>query len=269
MDPLLRDAIMKSPWAWALVVALGLAVGSFVNVLIWRLPREESILRPRSRCPGCGSCLRWYHNIPAISWLMLRGRCAFCRAPIRWTYPAVEVICAGLFVAFFARYGPTVSTLAFWYLAAILIAVFFIDWEFQIIPNELTYTALVVGLGTSFISPHITWVQSLTGAAIGFGGFLGLAYLGRWLFKKESMGGGDIKLAAAMGAFLGTWKILLVFILSAAIGLAISLVVMAFSASLRKHRIIPFGPSLALAAIVAGFWGQEIIRFYLAHFVGQ
>ena len=268
MDPALRDAIMTSPWSWVLVATLGLAVGSFVNVLIWRLPRDESILRPRSRCPRCGNSLRWYHNIPVFSWLVLRGRCAFCRAPISWIYPVVEIICGGLFVGFFARYGPTVTTLAFWYLAATLVAVFFIDWEFQIIPNELTYTALIVGLGTSLVSPHITWVQSLTGAAVGFGGFLALAYLGSWLFKKESMGGGDIKLVAAMGAYLGIWKILLVFVLSAAVGLLISLVAMLFSASLRKHRTIPFGPSLALAALAAGFWGQEIIRFYIKHFIG-
>jgi leader peptidase (prepilin peptidase)/N-methyltransferase len=202
-----------------------------------------------------------------LSWIALGGKCAFCRVPIRWIYPAVELICGGLFVGFFARYGVSFSTLAFWYLAATLIAVLFIDWEFQIIPNELTYAACLVGLGMSFVSPHITWVQSVLGAAVGLGGFLGLAVLGRWLFKKESMGGGDIKLAAAMGAFLGVWKILLVFILSAAFGLAISLVAMLFSASLRKHHTIPFGPSLALAALAAGFWGQEIIRFYVTHFL--
>jgi prepilin signal peptidase PulO-like enzyme (type II secretory pathway) len=111
-------------------------------------------------------------------------------------------------------------------------------------------------------------VRSLAGAAVGFGGFLALAYLGSWLFKKESMGGGDIKLVAAMGAYLGVWKILLVFVLSAAVGLLISLVAMLFSASLRKHRTIPFGPSLALATLAAGFWGQEIIRFYIKHFIG-
>lgn len=268
MDPYLRDAIITSPLCWVIVAAFGLAVGSFVNVLIWRLPRNESIVRPPSRCPACGNTLRWYQNIPVFSWLALRGRCGFCRAPIRWVYPAVELICGGLFVAFFARYGPTVTTLAFWYLAATLVAVFFIDWEFQIIPNELTYTALIIGLGTSFVSPHITWIQSLIGAAVGFGGFVALAHLGHWLFKKDSMGGGDIKLVAALGAFLGVSKILLVFILSAVVGLAIALVAMVFSAALRKHHTIPFGPSLALAALVAGFWGQEIIRFYVKHFIG-
>ncbi len=269
MDPALRSAIMSSPWSWVLVSMLGLAVGSFVNVLIWRLPREESILRPASRCPKCENALKWYHNIPVFSWLLLRGKCGFCRAPIRWVYPAVELICGGLFVGFFARYGPTVSTLAFWYLAATLIAVLFIDWEFQIIPNELTYSALAVGLGASFFTHHITWSQSLLGAAVGFGGFLGLAYLGSWLFKKDSLGGGDIKLAAAMGAYLGVWKILLVFILSAAIGLVLAVIGMFFSASLRKHHTIPFGPSLALAALLAGFWGQEIIRYYIEHFIGN
>ncbi len=267
MDQFLHDAILHSPWAWALVAALGLAVGSFVNVLIWRLPRDLSILWPRSHCPSCGNSLHWYHNIPLVSWLVLRGKCGFCHAPIRWVYPAVEGICAGLFLAFFARYGPTVATLGFWYLGASLIAILFIDWEFQIIPNELTYSGVVVGLGISLLSPHLTFTQSLAGAAVGFGGFLGLAYLGQWLFKKESLGGGDIKLAAVLGAFLGVWKVLLVFVLAAMIGLVISLVAMIFSASLRKHRQIPFGPSLALAALVTVFWGESIISYYISHFI--
>jgi leader peptidase (prepilin peptidase)/N-methyltransferase len=250
-----------------LVAALGLSVGSFANVLICRLPQGQSILRPRSRCPSCGNSLRWYHNIPVVSWLVLRARCGFCKEPISWIYPAVEILVAALFVGFYARFGVSVTTLGFWYLGAVLIAVLFIDWEHRIIPNSLTYPTVIVGFVVALIAPHITIVQSLLGAAVGFGGFMAIGYLGNILFKRDSLGGGDIKLAAGLGAFLGIWKVLLVFVLSAAVGLVISLAVMAFSPALRKDRVIPFGPFLAIAALIAGFWGDTLLQFYLQYFV--
>ncbi len=251
--------------AWILTAILGLAVGSFVNVLIWRLPNDESIIRPRSRCPECKNLLRWYHNIPVVSWVMLRGRCGFCRTRISWVYPLVELLCAGLFLMFFWRYGASLVTIGFWYFAASLVAILFIDWKHQIIPNTLSYPLVVVGLLVSLVSPHITIWQSLGGAVVGFAGFLGIAYLGETLFKKESLGGGDIKLAAGLGAFLGIWKVLLVFILSAVVGLIASLVMMMFSKELREHRVIPFGPFLAIAAVIAGFWGDAILRLYVTY----
>lgn len=254
-----------TPIAWILTAVLGLSVGSFVNVLIWRLPHDESIVRPRSRCPQCGNLLRWYHNIPVISWVMLRGRCGFCRSRISWIYPLVELLCAGLFLMFFWRYGASPVTIGFWYFAATLVAILFIDWEHQIIPNQLSYPLVIVGLLVSLVSPHITFWQSFGGAVVGFGGFLGIAYLGEKLFKKESLGGGDIKLAAGLGAFLGIWKVLLVFILSAFVGLAASLIMMAFSKELREHRVIPFGPFLAIAAVIAGVWGDTILHLYVRY----
>lgn len=260
-------AFTSSPWSYVLVAALGLAVGSFVNVLIWRLPRRQSVMRPRSHCPACGNALRWYHNIPVFSWIALRARCAFCDAPISWVYPAVEIASAGLFVGFFARYGPTFTTLGFWYLAAVLIAVLFIDWEHRIIPNRITYPTVVVGLVIALVSAHLTFRESLLGAAAGFVGFLAIGYLGNLLFKKDSLGGGDIKLAAGLGAFLGIWKVLLVFVLSAAVGLALSLAAMAISPTLRRDRVIPFGPFLAIAALIAGFWGEEILQLYMQSFI--
>ena len=252
---------------WVLVIALGLTVGSFVNVLIWRLPRHESIWKPRSHCPSCHNQLRWYHNIPVLAWLVLRGRCAFCGARISWIYPAVELSGAALFAAFYARYGVSFTTLGFWYMSATLLAVFFIDLEHKIIPNSLTYSGVLAGLATAFVSNHITWLQSLLGAAVGASLFVGIAALGHLLFKKEAMGGGDVKLAAMLGAFLGTGKILVVFVLSAAIGLVVSVVFLAFSPSLRRERLIPFGPFLALATVVVAFYGETIIGYYVRHFL--
>jgi len=252
---------------WILVVALGLTVGSFVNVLICRLPKGESIWRPRSRCPSCRNPLRWYHNIPVFSWVFLRGRCAFCGTRISWKYPVVELACTALFAAFYARYGVSFTTLGFWYMSATLLAVFFIDLEHQIIPNRLTYPGILVGIATALLSPHLAWSRSLLGVAAGAAVFAGMAVLGRVLFKKESMGGGDIKLAAMLGAFLGVTKILVVFVLSAVIGLVISSVAMLVSPALRRERLIPFGPFLALATVVVCFFGEEIVSYYVRHFL--
>ncbi|HUU47111.1 MAG TPA: prepilin peptidase [Acidobacteriota bacterium] len=252
---------------WVTVVALGLAVGSFTNVLIYRLPRRESLWRPRSRCPACGNALRWYHNIPVVSWVILRGRCAFCRAAISWVYPLVELLTAGLFAAFFARYGISVVTLGFWYLSVTLVAVFFIDLRHRIIPNTLTYPGVVVGVALAMVSSHLSWSQSLLGAAAGLGIFIGMAYFGRLVFRKDSMGGGDVKLAAVLGAFLGVGKLLVILVLSAAIGLVISLVGLWASPELRRDRTIPYGPFLALAAVVVCFFGESLITYYVRHFL--
>ena len=252
---------------WVAVVFLGLCFGSFANVLIWRLPRNQSLIKPRSRCPSCGNQLKWYHNIPVLSWLALRGRCAFCRTRISWIYPVVELATAGLFAAFYARYGVSWTTLGFWYMALTLVAVFFIDLEHQIIPNRLTYPGVAVGVATSLVSSHLPWQQSLLGVVVGGGVFVAVAVLGKWLFHKDSMGGGDVKLAAMLGAFLGVGRVLLVFVFSAAIGLVISLVAMAFSAKLRRDRLIPFGPFIALATIVVAFYGETIVNFYVVHFL--
>lgn len=254
---------------WILVVAAGLAAGSFANVLIWRLPRNESITRPRSRCPSCKNLLRWYHNIPVFSWIALRARCGFCGARISWVYPVVELATAALFAAFYARYGVSWTTLGFFYLSLTLVAVFFIDLAHQIIPNKLTYPGIIVGLALSVVSNHLPWYQSLLGAAVGGGVFIAVAVLGHWLFKKESMGGGDVKLAAMLGAFLGVGRVLLVFVFSAAIGLVISLIVMTVSSKLRRERLIPFGPYIALATILIAFYGEAIVGFYIRHFLAR
>jgi len=267
MDFELTCTAARTPSIIALVIMLGLSVGSFVNVLVWRLPNHMSIMRPPSHCPKCNNQLKWYHNIPVLSYLVLRGKCGYCRTPISFRYPAVELICGGLFLVFFWRYGVSVATLGFWYLSAVLIAILFIDFEHQIIPNSLSYPTVVVGVVVSFFSNHLTWQHSLMGAAGAFLGFLGIAYLGRLLFKKDSLGGGDIKLAAGLGAFLGIWKILLVVVLSAAVGLVFSVIAMTVSAAIRKDRIIPFGPFLAIAAIIAGVWGDTILNFYVQTFI--
>jgi leader peptidase (prepilin peptidase)/N-methyltransferase len=260
--------LMQNSWvAWSTVIALGLVMGSFANVLIYRLPRERSVAQPGSQCPGCATPLRWYHNIPVFSWVVLRGKCGFCRQTISWVYPLVELICAGLFVAFYARYGLSVTTLGFWYLSVTLVAIFFIDLEFRIIPNSLTYSGIIVGIAIAFVSPHMLWWKSILGAAVGIGLFIAVAFLGRLLFRKDSMGGGDVKLAGVLGAFLGADKLLVVLMLSAVIGAVISIVALRMSARMRRDHLIPFGPFLAIAAVLVSFYGEEIVDFYIRNFL--
>jgi leader peptidase (prepilin peptidase)/N-methyltransferase len=251
----------------ALVGLLGLAVGSFLNVVIYRLPRRKSLIRPRSSCPGCGSEIRWYHNVPLLSYLMLRGRCRQCGVKISPRYPLVEACTALLFLFFFWRYGLSVTTVGFWLFGAALLAVFFIDLEHQLIPDMITIPGVGVGVVLAVVSDHLSVLSSLTGVLAGGGSFLLLAWVGQRLFKKESLGGGDIKLAAMMGAFVGPLRIFLVFVLSAVLGLLVSLVVLMISTRFRRERLLPFGPFLVLAALLVVFYGQEALTWYWQHFL--
>ncbi len=252
-----------------IVLFLGLAVGSFTNVLIHRLPRRMSLIRPRSSCPSCRTPIRWYQNIPLFSYLFLRGRCSTCNVPISLRYPIVELAGGILFVAFFWRYGFSFTTLGFWLFSLAMLAIFFIDLDCRIIPDVITLPGIGVGLVLSLISPHISIADSLLGVLAGGGSFLAVAMLGQWLFKKESMGGGDIKLAAMLGAFLGPSRIFLILILSAFIGLLVSVAVLAISEKFRKDRTIPYGPFLVMAAYIAVFYGGELLDWYARTIVGS
>lgn len=247
---------------------LGLAIGSFANVLIYRLPRERNVVLGRSACPKCGTMLRWYHNIPLVSYLVLRGKCGFCKNPISGRYPLVETVNAVMYLYFLWRFGLSLEFLVFCYLGTVLLVIFFIDLDFQIIPDLLTYSGIVLGLAVALFPGGITILSSAIGLLVGGGALYGIALLGDALFKKESMGGGDIKLAAMLGAFLGWQKVLLIFMASACIGLVISLAIMGFSAKLRKERVIPFGPFIALAAVLTMLYGDQIIAYYLHNFLG-
>ncbi len=251
------------------VVVLGLCIGSFVNVVIYRLPRKKSLIRPGSACPGCGQTIKWYLNIPVLSYLFLRGRCAGCGERISFRYPLVEMTTGILFLLFFRQYGLSVTTIGFWLLSAALVAVFFIDLDFKIIPDAITLPGIVVGLVFSLVSDHQTIVSSLLGILAGGGTFLAMGLLGQAIFKKESLGGGDIKLAAMLGAFLGPLRVFLIFISSAAIGLLVSIVILTISARFRRERLMPFGPFLVLAAILVVFYGAGFVDWYWNTFIPQ
>lgn len=257
---------MNYPY-YILVGLLGLMIGSFLNVLIYRIPNNEQFVKGRSFCPECKNKIRWYQNIPLLSYIFLRGRCAYCKKRIPIRYPLVEALNAICYLYFFWQYGFTPEAGIFAFLSSALIAIFFIDFDHQIIPDLITLPGMLIGLAVSFLPNGIGIVPSLIGLVVGGGSLYLIALLGDWLFKKESMGGGDIKMAAMLGAFLGWQKVLLVFMASAVIGLVISVLIMIVSSKLRQTRTVPFGPFIALAAFMAIVWGDRIIDFYVSHFL--
>ena len=249
------------------VAIIGLAIGSFLNVLIYRLPRDRKTVLARSECPHCGQTIPLYLNIPLVSYLILAGKCRSCKAPISIRYPLVESLNAALYLVFLYYDGLTIQLPVHCFLASALVVIFFIDFEFQIIPDKITLPGMFIGVAVSLFAGPPGIIDSLIGFAVGGGALLGVAYLGEWLFKKEAMGGGDIKMAAMMGAFVGWQKVLLIFLGGAVLGMIISIIWMAASKKVRSERVIPFGPFLAVAALVVIVYGDKIIRYYINTFL--
>lgn len=255
---------MTTPFALALAGLLGLAVGSFLNVCIYRLPLRQSIAFPPSRCTRCGRGLSWYDNIPVLSWLALRGRCRQCGEPISIQYPIVELVTAVLFVVvvWLSPAGPLVISRLV--LGSLLIVLFMIDLEHQILPNVITLPGIAVGLALSAVAPPgIT--DSLLGAALGAGVLYAIA-AGYYLWRKEEgMGMGDVKMLAMIGAFLGWQAVLLTLILSSLSGAIIGIGILATNRGSMRYAL-PFGTFLALGALVAMLSGDAIFGWYLSLF---
>lgn len=247
----------------AVVVFLfGLLTGSFLNVCIYRLPAGISVVFPPSHCPRCSHRVRWFDNIPVISYLFLGGRCRSCRGHIPARYPLVELLNGFLTLALFLRFGLSISFAALFLFCSALIVVSFIDFDHQIIPDEISLPGIAVGFLFSFFIPGHSWINSLSGIALGGGSLLLVAYSYYWLTGKEGMGGGDIKLLAMMGAFLGWRSIPFIVFASSLLGSIIGITIM--TVRKRDARLaIPFGPYLALAAVLYVFYGRQLINWYL------
>lgn len=259
--------ILLEYFPMAVVFAVGAILGSFANVIIYRLPRGLSIVKPRSFCPSCQKTIRWWGNIPIFSYLFLQAKCAFCKAPISPRYFFVELFTAALFLASFLSVGWGWKFLFLFYLDFSLVVIFFIDLEFRIIPDWFTLPGIGLGMAYAFLNPAVGWQNGLIGLLVGGGGFLLLAYTGEFFFKKESMGGGDIKMAAMLGAFLGWQKLLLVFFLASLTAVLTFFVIRLFKPKSLADRLIPFGPFLVFAALVAYYWGGELISLYTERFL--
>lgn len=240
----------------------GMVVGSFLNVCICRLPKGESVVFPPSHCPNCDYLIRWYDNIPLLSYLLLRGRCRGCGARISIQYPLVELLNGLLTLALFLRFGPTLAFLVLFLFCSALVVITFIDLEHQIIPDEISLPGIVIGFICSFFLPGHSWLNSLLGILLGGGSLLLVAYAYQWLTGKEGMGGGDIKLLAMMGAFLGWKSILFIIFASSLVGSVIGITMMLVQKKDSKLAI-PFGPYLAFGAVLYIFYGRQIIHWYL------
>lgn len=260
------------------VFALGASIASFLNVVIWRVPRGESIVKPASHCPKCNAPIRWHQNIPILSYLALGGKCANCHEPISARYVLVETL-GGLlfwfvFVRFAAFYPPTFETafivVVMWIWVSLMIAGSFIDFDHKLLPDFTTVGGMILGLVSSLVyvlAFHCPWTYffvSLAGLALGFGLFYLVRLLGSLVFKREAMGLGDVFLMGAVGAMFGPVAILLTVILSSVFGSVVGLTLVALSKTKRGRFVeIPFGPYICLGCLVYMFHGSEIVSWYL------
>ena len=244
------------------LVVCGLCVGSFLNVCIHRLPSGGSIVRPGSRCPGCGQTLAWWDNIPVLSYLALRGRCRTCGAPISVRYPIVEALTCAVFVLHWFVFGLSALLFVRLAFASALIVLFAIDLEHQILPNVITLPGIAVGFLCSLILPPGP-LMSLAGIALGGGLLWGISELWFRLRKVEAMGFGDVKMLAMIGAFLGAKMVILTFILSSMIGGVVGVVLLATRRADMATKV-PFGTMLAFAALVASLFGESLVSWYLS-----
>ncbi|MFQ6067530.1 MAG: prepilin peptidase [bacterium] len=249
------------------IFILGLCIGSFLNVCIYRLPRGESLLHPPSHCPQCGNLIKWWDNIPLLSYLLLKGRCRYCSRCISFRYPLVEALTGIFFLFSFFYRGPGTFSfptfLTFFkdlVFISFLIPVFFIDLDHRIVPNSLSYGVLVSGLLFSLLTG--SFYSNLVGLGIGGGIFLTIRLLGALFLKVESMGMGDVKLAMGIGAFLGWREALVCFFLSFLLGAIVAIFLLLTRVKGRKDRIA-FAPFLVAAALISLFWGEKFFSLYL------
>jgi leader peptidase (prepilin peptidase)/N-methyltransferase len=246
------------------IFIFGAIIGSFLNVCIYRLPKGRSIIVPGSHCPNCGAKIHWYDNAPILSYIILAGKARCCKARISFRYFLVEVLTAAAFLILFTFFGLSAKFFAYSVMLSGLIIATFVDFEIQEIPDEVSIGGLAAGLVLSMVFPSILnesavlggFLNSFAGALLGGLSIYAMGMLGEFAFKKEAMGGGDVKLLAMIGAFLG-WKLtLLTFFMAPIFG---SVVGIALKIKEGKETI-PYGPYLSLAAVVSMLWGDRLLR---------
>ena len=267
--------------------ALGACVASFLNVVIWRVPRGESIVSPPSHCPKCNAAIKWYQNIPILSWLALRGKCANCKAPISPRYILIELLGGCLFLAAFSQYNPVypffwspmiVLLLKAWAWIALMIVGSMIDFDHKLLPDFVTVGGMALGLAVSLVISTLTgfsqgvWVLktfapflwSLFGLVFGFGLLWLIRFLGSKAFKREAMGLGDVFLMGAVGALFGPLAVLVTLILSSVFGSVVGLSMVVLSKTkFGKFVEIPYGPYICMGCLAWMFYGPELVNWYV------
>ncbi|MGQ9723797.1 MAG: prepilin peptidase [Tepidimonas sp.] len=280
-------AAIDGPWGAAGAALLGVVVGSFLNVVIYRLPimlqrrwaaectalrpaaqgssvdgvaaqapaPRFDLLTPRSHCPACKTPIRWYHNVPVLGWLLLRGRCAACGTRIAWRYPAVEALTGAAFAVVFARYGMAWTTLAWWGFVAAVLALAVIDWDTTLLPDDITLPLIWAGLVVAALGVGgVALTDALWGAVAGYLSLWSVYWAFKLVTGKEGMGYGDFKLLAALGAWLGWQALVPIVLVASALGAIVGLAMRALR-SLREGRYVPFGPFLVFGALLV-WWLQ-------------
>ncbi len=237
-------------------------MGSFLNVCIWRLPEEKSIVHPRSHCPNCQKTIPWYDNIPLVSYFILRRRCRYCKSKISFRYFVVELLTASLFLFFYKKFGINPKFFIYSALFSSLIVATFIDFKYQIIPDVISVSGIILGIFLSLVFPQLhgrvsvlaALKDSLAGLLVGGLMIWLTGFFGKLVFKKEAMGFGDVKLMAMLGAFLGWKAVILTYFIAPFLGLVFGII----SLLKTKSHYIPYGPFLSLASFAALVWGNKI-----------
>lgn len=256
-------SVLPPAYIWTVAGLVGLSIGSFLNVCICRWPADESVVAPPSHCPNCDHKIGWQDNIPVISYLLLRGRCRGCGTSISALYPAIEIATGLIWVAAAVQYGVSWEALRFAVFFTVLLGIAVTDAREYIIPDEFSLGGFVLGLLFSLAPGGLTPLQSLIGAAVGFGLLYLTAIVGERVMNKPAMGGGDIKMMAMLGAFLGPLGAVLSIFLGALVGTLVFVPI-----SLRTKRLVPFGIFLAVGAAVTDVWGQRLIDWYVGFALG-
>jgi leader peptidase (prepilin peptidase)/N-methyltransferase len=261
--------MITEPFLLIISAIFGTMIGSFLNVVILRLPdHNQSIVYPASHCPQCSSPLHWYENIPVISYLMLRGKCSHCKMPISIQYPVVELTMALLAAALMYKFQLSIAAAGYFLFSAALLVVIVIDIHHQIIPDVISLPGIILGVLFSLVSDTVTWQSSLIGLLAGGGVLYAVAYFYFLLRKADGMGGGDIKLLAMIGAWLGWQSLPFVIFASSFSGSIIGLIAMFYQKKGGRTRI-PFGPFLSLSALIYTFYSEKILYLFNLYLSGQ
>ena len=253
--------MMDTVSLYILWFVMGAVMGSFLNVCILRIPRGQSVVRPGSSCPHCEQPVRWFDNVPLLNFIWLKARCRSCGSRLSWRYPLVECLNGLGYLAVVAKFGFSMTALVYALFVSALLVVTMIDFEHLIIPDSIVLPGLVMGVFSSAFIVPVGWLGSLLGIVLGGGVFWILARLSPYLFGREGLGGGDIKLLAMIGAFLGWQAVVMIMFLASFAGAVVGVGLLAFRRIERGHYL-PFGPFLSAAAVALLFFHRELLGIY-------